>query len=382
MTQGEPEDMKLSISRETLLKNLRHMSAVVEKRTSIAILSNVKLEAANNQLKCTATDNDITVQGNAEAFVEQEGTTTASAAKLFEIISKIPEGVMVNMELQDGGNRLSIAAGKSKFSLACLPADAFPDMTAFDGGVSFMMNANDLTRALTKAQFAASTDDTRAYLNGVYMHIAEADAGTDGNVLRFVATDGHRLAKVDLGIPEGANDISAAILPRKCVAELKKLAEGTKEVKLTLTDKKLQAEAQDIVLTSKLVDGTFPDYGRVIPKDNTQEMDVARKTLMQAVDRVAILSHEKSRSVRFALSENNLHISANNPDQENAAEDVKVEYKEDALDVGFNARYVADIGGQIDGDDMQFFFKDSQSPVLVKDPKDTTALFVVMPMRI
>jgi len=374
--------MKLSISRETLLKNLRHMSAVVEKRTSIAILSNVKLEAADNQLKCTATDNDITVQGSAEAFVEQEGTTTASAAKLFEIISKIPEGVMVNMALQDGGNRLSVAAGKSKFSLACLPADAFPDMTAFDGGTSFTMNANDLTRALTKAQFAASTDDTRAYLNGVYMHIAEADAGTDGNVLRFVATDGHRLAKVDLGIPEGANDISAAILPRKCVAELKKLAEGTKEVKLTLTEKKLQAEAQDIVLTSKLVDGTFPDYGRVIPKDNTQEMDVARKTLMQAVDRVAILSHEKSRSVRFALSENNLHISANNPDQENAAEDVKVEYKEDALDVGFNARYVADIGGQIDGDDMQFFFKDSQSPVLVKDPKDTTALFVVMPMRI
>lgn len=357
------------------------MSAVVEKRTSIAILSNVKLEAANNQLKCTATDNDITVQGAAEAFVETEGTTTASAAKLFEIISKIPEGVMVNMELQDSGNRLSITAGKSKFSLACLPADAFPDMTAFDGGVSFTMNANDLARALTKAQFAASTDDTRAYLNGVYMHIAEADDKSD-NVLRFVATDGHRLAKVDLGIPEGAADISAAILPRKCVMELKKLTEGAKEIKLTLSDKKLQAEAQDIVLTSKLVDGTFPDYGRVIPRDNTQEMDVARKTLMQAVDRVAILSHEKSRSVRFALSENNLHISANNPDQENAAEDVKVEYKEDALDVGFNARYVADIGGQIDGDDMQFFFKDSQSPVLVKDPKDTSALFVVMPMRI
>ena len=354
------------------------MSAIVERRTSIAILSNVRLKAANNKLETTATDNDITIQGLAEAFVETEGTTTAHAHKLFEIISKIPEGVMVNMELVDNGNRLSITAGKAKFSLACLPADAFPDMTRLDDGVEFSLAADDLQRVLTKAQFAASTDETRAYLNGVYMHALSGDKPQ----LSFVATDGHRLAKVEVNLPDGAADMPAVILPRKCVNELRKLSEDAKEVSLRVSEKKIQAEAGDLVLTSKVIDGTFPDYDRVIPKDNKAEMDVTRRQLLQAVDRVAILSHEKSRSIRFTLKDNNLMISANNPDQENASEELKVDYEDTEIDIGFNARYVADIGQQIEGDDMHFFFKDSASPVLVKDPKDNDATFVVMPMRI
>ena len=370
--------MKLSISRETLLKNLRHMSAVVEKRTSIAILSNVRLVAKDNKLEATATDNDITVQGTAEAFVEEEGVTTVSAHKLFEIVSKIPEGVMVGMSLTDGGNRLSVSAGKAKFSLACLPADAFPDMTQIDGGVTFTMSGETFGKALAKVQFAASSDDTRAYLTGVYMHIP-----TDvENTLRFVATDGHRLAKVDIACPEGAADLPSVILPRKCVNELRKLAEEKKDVTLTVSETKIQAEVADIQLTSKVIDGTFPDYDRVIPQGNNCDMSVARKTLLQAVDRVAILSHEKSRSIRFALGADNLTISANNPDQENASEDVKVDYSKDALEVGFNAKYLADVGSQVEGDDIQFYFKDSASPVLVKDPTDEASTFVVMPMRI
>ncbi|MFZ2619756.1 MAG: DNA polymerase III subunit beta [Alphaproteobacteria bacterium] len=372
--------MKLSISRETLLKNLRHMSAVVEKRTSIAILSNVRIKAANNVLELTATDNDITIQGTAEAFVEEAGTTTASAHKLFEIMSKIPEGVMVNMELKDGGNRLAISAGKAKFSLACLPADAFPadQLTAMSGAVTFTMPAKALANALTKAQFAASTDDTRAYLTGVYLHVPEGE----DNILRFVATDGHRLAKVDMALPEGAAEIPGVILPRKCVAELKKLTEDGKDITLSIGETKVQAAAGELKLTSKVIDGTFPDYHRVIPKANTAKMAVARRTLLQAVGRVAILSHEKSRSVRFSVHDNNLSITANNPDQENASEDVKVAFDGAQLDVGFNAKYVEDIGAQVAGDDMEFLFKDNTSPVLVTDPTDPTALFVVMPMRI
>lgn len=355
------------------------MSAVVEKRTSIAILSNVRLRAADNKLETTATDNDLTIQGVAEAFVDEEGVTTVHAHKFFEIISKIPEGVMVEMELTDAGNRLSIKAGKAKFSLASLPADAFPDMTKLDMGVVFSMKAADVRRVLNKSQFAASNDDTRAYLNGVYMHTVEDNGNS---FIRFVATDGHRLAKVDLPMPEGAEDMNGVILPRKCVNELKKLAEDAKDVTFKVTETKIQAEAGDLILTSKVIDGTFPDYDRVIPKDNDSEMDVTRKTLLDAVDRVAVLSHEKSRSIRFSVKDNVLMISANNPDQENASEELKVEYERAPIDIGFNARYVADIGSQVESDDMKFFFKDSASPVLVKDPKDDAALFVVMPMRI
>lgn len=371
--------MKLSISRETLFKALRHMSAVVEKRSSIAILGNVRLHAEGNKLETTATDNDLTVQGVAEAFVDQAGTTTVGALKLFEIVSKIPEGVMVAMELTDGGSRLSITAGKAKFSLATLGAEAFPDMTKVESGTTFTMPAADLKKALDRVQFAASNDETRAYLNGVYMHIANEEGET---LLRTVATDGHRLAKADMPCPQGAAEMPAVILPRKCVTELKKLCDETKEVALTVSEKKIQAEAGDITLTSKIIDATYPDYDRVIPKGNPTQLTVARRSLLQAVDRVSILSHEKTRSVRFNAIENALALSANNPDQENANEEVKAEYAGTPLEIGFNARYLSDIGTQISGEDIQFFLKDASSPVLVKDPADSSTTFVVMPMRV
>lgn len=371
--------MKLSISRETLFKALRHMSAVVEKRTSIAILGNVRLRAENNRLETTATDNDLSVQGVAEAFVDTPGVTTVGALKLFEIISKIPEGVMVNLELTDGGSRLSIIAGKSKFSLATLGAEAFPDMSKVDGGVSFSIQGQDLKKMLDRVQFAASTDETRAYLTGVYFHIA---VDSDTTYLRTVATDGHRLAKADMACPDGATDMPSVILPRKCVNELKKLTEDGKDITLTVSDKKIQAEAADITLTSKVIDASYPDYDRVIPKANPTQLTVARRSLLQAVDRVSILSHEKTRSVRFSALENMLALSANNPDQENANEEVKADYAGEPMDIGFNARYLSDIGTQVTGDDMTFFLKDASSPVLVKDPADATTTFVVMPMRV
>lgn len=371
--------MKLSISRETLLKQLKHSQSIVEKRTSIAILSNVRLKASNNLLEVTATNNDITVQGKIEAFVEQEGVTTVSAHKLYEIIAKIPEGVMVGMELSNEGDRLAISAGKAKFSLACLSADAFPDMTRVDDGVTFSIESADLRRTLSKALFAVSTEETRQYLNGVYMHVAK---NGEEPTLRFVSTDGHRLARLEFSLPEGAADLAGVIIPRRTVIELRRLADTCETFKFTINEKKLQAEAGDVVFTSKLIDGTFPDYERVIPADNKKEMDVSRQALMQAVDRVSILSHEKSRSIKFGVHKDSLMISANNPDQENALEEVRVEYDNDDLDVGFNAKYLSEIGTHIEGEDMLFYFKDSTSPVIVKDPEDTTSLFVVMPMRI
>lgn len=371
--------MKLSISRETLYRALRHMSSVVEKRSSIAILGNVRLKAENNRLETTATDNDLCVQGSAEAFVDTPGITTVQALKLFEIVSKIPEGVMVGMELESSGSRLAIQAGKAKFSLATLGAEAFPDMSKVDGGLSFTISAPLLKKLLEKTSFAASTDETRAYLTGVYLHSILVN---DQQTLRCVATDGHRLAQADTPCPAGAEDIPGVILPRKCVTELRRLCDEAAEIKLTVGEKKVQAEAAELTLTSKVIDATYPDYDRVIPKNNPSHLTVARKSLLQAVERVSILSHEKTRSVRFNAIENALALSANNPDQENASEEVKADYAGESLEVGFNAKYLADIGGQIAGDDVQFSFKDSTAPVLVKDPTDPSTTFVVMPMRV
>ncbi|MBI1363857.1 MAG: DNA polymerase III subunit beta [Proteobacteria bacterium] len=367
--------MKFSITRDVLLKNLSHTQSVVEKRSSIAILSNVRLEAKDNKLVTTATDNDIAVQGTADAFVEGAGVTTVNAHKLYEIVRKLPDGVMISAELSADGSRLSVSGGKAKFSLACLDANAFPDMTTVEDGVTFELSGDLLRRLLTKAQFAASVDDTRQYLNGVYMHV-------QGDKLRFVATDGHRLARAEYPLPEGAADMPSVIIPRKTVGELRKLAEEAKNVTLHVTDKKIQFETSEVVLTSKVIDGTFPDYERVIPYDNKLEMDVSRQSLLQAVDRVSILSHEKSKSVKFSIAPNHLTISANNPDQENAIEDLAISYDAQNMDVGFNAKYVSEIGQLMDGEDVKFYLKDGNSPVLLKDPNDMDTLFVLMPMRI
>ena len=376
--------MKFSITREVFLKNLRHSQSVVEKRSSIAILSNVRLEARENKLITTATDNDIAVQGVADAFVETADATTVNAHKLYDIVNKLPEGVMVNAELTQAKDRLTVSAGKARFSLACLDADGFPDFTSIDGQKSFTIKGSELKRLLTKAQFAASQEDTRQYLNGVYLHVAHNDSAeaTQGKTLRAVATDGHRLAQVEQPLPEGAEDMPGVIIPRKTVGELRKLGEEAKEINVSVTDKKIQFKTPEVTITSKVIDGTFPDYQRVIPLDNNFEMDVPRQTLMQAVDRVAILSHEKSRSIKFSLASNQLTISANNPDQENASEEMRVECDETDISLGFNAKYVAEIGGLFEGEDMQFFLKDGSSPVVLKDPKDGASLFVLMPMRI
>ena len=371
--------MKFSITREVFLKNLRHSQSVVEKRSSIAILSNVRIEARDNKLITTATDNDIAVQGIADAFVETPGATTVNAHKLYDIVSKLPEGVMVNAELTEARDRLTVSAGKARFSLACLDADAFPDFTGVDGQKAFTIKGEELKRLLTKAQFAASQEDTRQYLNGVYMHVAD---GNDGKTLRVVATDGHRLAQVEQPLPAGADSMPGVIIPRKTVTELRKLADEAKEISVAVTEKKIQFQTPEVTITSKVIDGTFPDYQRVIPLDNNFEMDVPRQALMQAVDRVAVLSHEKSRSIKFSLSPNQLTISANNPDQENASEEMRVDYGDNDIALGFNAKYVAEIGGLIEGEDMQFFLKDGNSPVVLRDPKDAGSLFVLMPMRI
>lgn len=372
--------MKFSIARDSLLKVMSHVQSVVERRSSIAILANIKLEAVDSKLKATATDNDLTSQGVIDAFVEKEGVTTVNAFKLYEIVKKIPEGTTIEASVTSDGSRMNVNAGHAKFSLACLDADAFPDTAGIVPVATFDLEGDLLKKLVTKAQFAASSDDTRQYLNGVYMHVVKDAKGVDK--LRFVATDGHRLARIETALPAGAEQMPAVIIPRKTVNELRSLAETSPRLQIKVADKKIQFLTDIVTLTSKVIDGTFPDYEKVIPQDNKKEMNVPRQALMQAVDRVAVLSHEKSRSVKFALKPNMLTITANNPDQENAVEELDVHYSDDKMDVGFNARYVSDISGLVEGNDINFLFKDGNSPVLMRDPKDPGSLFVLMPMRI
>ena len=366
--------MKATVERATLLKCLGHVQSVVERRNTIPILSNVLIEVENGGLKLMATDLDLQVVDSIAAQVETSGATTVSAHTLFDIVRKLPEGSQV--ELAVSGDKMSIAAGRARFNLATLPRDDFPMIAESDLPTKFQLPAETLKQIIDKTRFAISTEETRYYLNGIFMHVV------DGKLLA-VATDGHRLARVALDAPAGSDGMPDIIVPRKCVAEVRKLLdEVTGEIEISLSSTKIRFRAGTAVLTSKLIDGTFPDYGRVIPSGNDKIMEVDGKRFAEAVDRVSTISTEKSRAVKLNLEEGKLTLSVTNPDSGSATEELSVSYSSPALEIGFNARYLLDITGQLDGAEATFAFADSGSPTLVRDSEDAMAIYVLMPMRV
>lgn len=371
--------MKITIERGALLKSLNHVQSVVERRNTIPILSNVLIKAEDGQLSLTATDLDIEVVEATDTDVAQDGATTAPAHTLYDIVRKLPEGAQVELATQDEG-RLQLTAGRSRFALQALPQEDFPTMTAGALPHRFELPAEHMRRLIDKTRFAISTEETRYYLNGIYLHAVE-----DGKTptLRAVATDGHRLAQVDHDLPDGASGMPGVIVPRKTVLELQKLLEGdTGNVSIGVSETKIRFEFGGVVLTSKLIDGTFPDYGRVIPADNDKMMEVDGKSFAEAVDRVSTISTEKSRAVKLNLEEGRLTLSVTNPDSGSATEEISVSYSASPIEIGFNARYLLDITGQLDGEQAVFAFADSGSPTLVKDTEDAMAIYVLMPMRV
>jgi DNA polymerase-3 subunit beta len=371
--------MKLTIERAALLKSLGHVQSVVERRNTIPILSNVKIEARNARLSLNATDMDLDIAESVEAEVTTPGETTAPAHTLYEIVRKLPEGSQVELERTDGDN-LTLRSGRSRFTLSCLPTEDFPVMTGGDLPGEFRLPAAELRALIDRTRFAISTEETRYYLNGIYLHASQRD-GVD--VLRAVATDGHRLASVEMPLPEGASGMPGVIVPRKTVAELRKLIDETGEdIAVALSETKIRFSFDDAVLTSKLIDGTFPDYERVIPSDNNKVMEVDCKQFAEAVDRVSAISTEKSRAVKLAVSGGHLVLSANSPDNGTASEELEVSYAADAMEIGFNSRYLLDITQQIEGDAAQFVMSDSASPTIVREVGDASALYVLMPMRV
>jgi len=372
--------MKLTIEKSALFRSLSHVQSVVEKRNTIPILSNVLLEAKDGALGLTATDLDLAIVESAPAELRQAGATTAPAHTLYDICRKLPDGAQVEFSYSQEDGRLTLRAGRSEFALSCLPREDFPVMTEGELPHRFAIQSAALKRLIEKTRFAISTEETRYYLNGVYLHAWE---NGETPMLRAVATDGHRLARVEMPLPEGAAGMAGVIVPRKTVAEVYKLleeAEGTVEV--SLSDTKIRFAVGSTVLTSKLIDGAFPDYQRVIPTENDKILEVDAKAFAEAVDRVSTISSEKSRAVKLALDKDRLILSATSPENGTAVEETAVSYGGLPIEIGFNSRYLLDIAGQIDGDAAQFRLADAASPTVIRDVGDDSALYVLMPMRV
>ena len=374
--------MRLTIERSNLIRSLARMTRVVERRNTIPILSNVLLAADAEGLRMKATDLDLEVTERAPASTEQEGATTVPAHLLHDIVRKLPDGAEVLLRTgEDGG--VTVAAGRSNFRLQTLPEADFPDLTADEFTHSFVMPATALARMIERTAFAISTEETRYYLNGIYAHVMDG-------MLRCVATDGHRLARAEVEAPEGTEGMPGIIIPRKTVGEVQKLLgaaqpgeEGeTASVRVELSDAKIRFTLGGTVLTSKLIDGTFPDYQRVIPTANDKALTMDRQTFAGAVDRVATVSSERGRAVKLALKDGQLTLTVNNPDSGSAEEELPVGYEDDAMEIGFNARYLLDIAGQIGGEEAVFMLNDAGSPTLIRDKGDESALYVLMPMRV
>ncbi len=372
--------MKLTIERADLLSALTHVQSVVERRNTIPILSNVLLDASDGGLVLTATDLDLSITERTSAEIAQPGATTAPAHTLYDIARKLPEGSQVEIDATGGDGQLHLNAGRSRFALSALPRDDFPHMAEGEFSHNFTVAAGDLRRLVDKTRFAISTEETRYYLNGVYMHAAQGDGVS---ALRAVATDGHRLARVEMPLPQGAEGLNGVIVPRKLIGELRKLLDqADAEVAVSLSDTKIRVACGNVVLLSKLIDGAFPDYGRVIPEHNDKMMEVDTAALAEAVDRVSTISTEKSRAVKLAVEGDRLMLSASSPDAGSADEEISVSFGADPLEIGFNSRYLLDIITQVEGQNAQFLMADAGSPTLIRDTEDDGALFVLMPMRV
>ncbi len=371
--------MQVRVERTALLKATGRAQGVVERRTTIPILQNMLIEAKEGGLALKATDLDIEIAERLPADTTRPGAATVSAHMLHEIVRKLPDGAEVHL-VSDGDGALAVSAGRSRFTLSTLPKEDFPVMASAEFDTVVTLPAGRLSRLFDKAKFAISTEETRYYLNGVYLHIAELDGV---KLLRAVATDGHRLARIDEPAPPGAEGMADVIVPRKTVGELRKLLENDDDaIELAVSETKIRFASGDVVLTSKVIDGDFPDYSRVIPTGNELKLAVDAARFAQAVDRVATVSSERTRGVKLSIDADRLVLSVNSPETGSATEELEVAYDAPPIEIGFNSRYLLEIAAQIDEEKAVFLFSDPNSPTLVREGDDMSALYVVMPMRV
>ena len=366
--------MKTTIKREDLLTPLQHVIGAVERRQTLPILGNVLLKSTGGDFSLTATDLEIEMVANIAADGSEDFQTTIPARKLLDICKALPDGVAINFDIEE--NRVSLTSGRSRFTLASLPARDYPGLDEIEEQESFSIAQKDFKALFDKTSFAMAQQDVRYYLNGILMEIS-------AERIKLVATDGHRLALAECVFDTGVAEEKQIIVPRKAVLELSRLLDASDSpAKCILSQNHLRVETGSLVFTTKLIDGKFPDYQRVIPVDGNKTMEVERDLLKQSMSRIAILSNEKYRGIRLTLSPGNLSIQANNPDQEEAEEEIQVSYEEDDIEIGFNVTYLIDVLNVLNSDKVQIKLKDANSSCIINDSEDQSSLYVVMPMRL
>lgn len=372
--------MKFTIERSVLLKTLSHVQSIVEKRNTIPVLSNVKIEAMEDGISFKATDMDTEITEVVDAKTTETGATTAPAHMLYDIVRKLSDGSDVDIIFPDEKGQLSIASGKSKFALSTIGVEDFPVISGDRLPVNFSMAKEELKDVIDRTKFAVSTEETRYYLNGIYVH---AKNEGEAKVLRVVATDGHRLACVESPLPQGAESMNGVIIPRKTVGEVRKLLDDTKaeNIAVSLSENKIRFTMEDVTLTSKLIDGTYPDYERVIPTDNDKVLELGVKPLAEAVDRVSVVA-ERTRAIKMITAPNHITITTSSPDLGSAQEEVEAKYDSESLEIGYNFRYLLDILAEVKGETVRISFADGSSPSVIHDTSDASAIYVLMPMRV
>ena len=377
--------MKLTIERATLLKALGHVQSVVERRNTIPILSNVLLSAGASTVSFSATDLDMEIADSSQARVEGAGQITAPAHTLYEIVRKLPEGADVSLSYTGEDPRLQVQAGRSRFNLPVLPAGDFPVMSSEGLSDPIGIDTTDLIRLIDKTRFAISTEETRYYLNGLYLH-AVVEEGQQK--LRAVATDGRRLALAEMPAPEGFSGAPGVIIPRKTINEVRRLMDDAGEtITMGVSAQKVRFGFDHAALTSKVIDGSFPPYERVIPRENKRVMTLDAGLFAAAVDRVATISTEQSRAVKLSIESGRMTLTVRNMDAGQAVEELEVDYEGEPFEIGFNARYILDVTAQIGGEIAEFRFAEHAGgatvldPTLVLDPTDPNVQYVLMPLR-
>ena len=375
--------MEFKINSSDLLKALSHIHGIVEVRHTLPILSNIILKAKDNELTLSSTNLDIYCADKIKADVSIAGEISVSAVTFFEIVKRLPSGSEVVMTMEEGENEIILKCGRSKFNLSTLKTDDFPIISDNDLSTNFVLSADELIRIIDKTKFAVSNEETRYYLNGIFLHKADRNSI---QFLRAVATDGHRLAQYDIPLPQGAEEITGIIIPKKTIFELRKvLDDANGDVSISLNENKIKFTFNDLKIISKVIDGTFPDYTKVIPQNNNKNFKTNNNELKNAIDRVsAVAANEesKSKAIKLSLEDNKLNLSVESQSKGSANEIIDISYDGDKVDIGFNSKYIIDICNEVDGEEVDISLLDSVSPAIILDKTDENLFFVLMPMRI
>ena len=375
--------MKLQLSKSNFVKSLSFVQNIVESKTTIPILANVLLEAKQGRLNLSATDMDITIFDKIKINnIESEGSTSVPAQILYNVIKELPDDHPIDLSYDQNNKKLHLMSSKSKFVFSCLSTDEFPISSTETFKISFNLEADILKEIIDKTYFASSNEETRYYLNGLYIHTATVN---NKNYLRCVATDGHRLAQYQINMPPPViKNNFGVIVPKKLIFELRKLIDDLKEnIKIGLSERKIRFSFNETIIVSKLIDGKFPDYEKVIPKNASNTFSINRKKFLESINRISTISSEKSKAIKLNLNKNKITISANNVEEGGSgAEEINIKYNGPSLDIGFNSGYLKEIINQFTLEEITILFSDATAPTIIKDSSKAESLYVLMPMRV